>query len=54
MLGPVDLSSLFLQRFVGFSYKAEPMWCGYSTWVGENAGEIVNKPLPLGLKSMIY
>jgi hypothetical protein len=30
-LGPVDLSSLFLQRFVGFLYKAEPMWCGYST-----------------------
>ena len=30
-LGPVDLSSLFLQLFVGFLYKAEPMQCGYST-----------------------
>ena len=25
VLGPVDLSSLILQRFVGFLYKAEPM-----------------------------
>ena len=52
-LGPVDLSSLFLQQFVGFLYKAEPMQCGYSTWVGENAVERVNKCCPSGLPQHI-
>ena len=39
-LGSVYLSNLILQRFIDFLYKAEPMRCGYSTWIGENAVEI--------------
>ncbi len=31
ILGPVDLSRLFLQRIVGHLYKAETLRCSYST-----------------------
>ncbi|PKF62986.1 hypothetical protein CW745_06050 [Psychromonas sp. psych-6C06] len=48
LLGSVDLSSLFLQQFVGYLYKAEPMPCGYSTSIGENAVKMVNKCCPSG------
>ena len=29
-LGSVDLSRLFLQRIIGYLYKAEPLSCGCS------------------------
>lgn len=48
LLGPVDLSSLFLQQFVGYLYKNELMSCGYSTPISEDAVEMVNKSCPSG------
>jgi len=49
----VDISSLLLQQFVGVSYKTEPMWYGYSTLLGENAVERLNKYCPSGLSQHI-
>lgn len=31
LLGRVDLWRLFLQQVMRFLYKAELIWCGYST-----------------------
>ena len=37
---------MFLQQFVWYLYKAEPVWCGYSTQTGDNAVEMTNKRCP--------
>ena len=43
LLGSVDISRLFLQRFVGYLYKAEPLSCGCS---GQYAPALSNKRYP--------
>ncbi len=48
VLGRVYLWSMFLQQFVWYLYKAESVWCGYSTRVGDNVVEMTNKRCPSG------
>ena len=43
LLGSVDLSRLFLQRFIGYLYKAESLPCGCS---GQYAPALSNKRHP--------
>ncbi|MAY57778.1 MAG: hypothetical protein CMK69_01965 [Pseudoalteromonas sp.] len=47
-LGSVDLSRLNLQQSVWYLGKAEPMWCGYSPEIGDNAASMPNRRCPSG------
>ena len=47
-LGAVDLWCMFLQQFVAYLYKAERVWCSYSTWMSDNAVEMRDKHCPKG------
>jgi len=47
-LGRVELSSLFLQQFAWYLYKAEHEKHSYSIRTGENVVEMPNKRCPKG------
>ncbi|TMP49160.1 hypothetical protein CWB81_15300 [Pseudoalteromonas sp. S1688] len=48
LLGSVDLSRLNFQQSVWYLGKAEPMWCGCSPQIGDNAASMPNRRCPSG------